>query len=280
MPYLISYLAVGLFLAIASAMHNRFERGKFLIAFSFTVISWPLVIFATPESLFRSERIDRDSDPFSRDLFKEGLTALIEVEGSVLTEEERRRLSRIVKHGGDLITFFGSNSDFEDILVKYWGSNIPPEIYQSHNWALLNLDEQYDLDEEYDWSKPLIERVRPAWYIGFSNEFVKSIAKADHKKQGRILQAIYRISAAPIEVLGKMIKPLTGNHAGLWRCRLGDERLIYYPDMESKKVVLISYASRGKAYQEMLDESALRSRSTGTTNSRAGDERRLLRRVK
>jgi mRNA-degrading endonuclease RelE of RelBE toxin-antitoxin system len=86
---------------------------------------------------------------------------------------------------------------------------------------------------------------------------VKSIAKTDRKKQGRILEAIGKISTAPVEVHGDTIKPLTGNLAGLWRCRLGDDRLIYYPDLESRKVVLISFASRGDAYEEMPDVSAL-----------------------
>jgi len=86
---------------------------------------------------------------------------------------------------------------------------------------------------------------------------VKSIAKVDRKKQGRILEAIGKISASPIEVCGDSIKPLTGNLGGLWRCRMGDDRLVYFPDVRSKKIVLISFGSRGDAYQSSPDVSAI-----------------------
>lgn len=250
MPYLISYLAVGLLLAAAATLHNFFPRKKALVPFTFTVVLWPLLVLVAPESIFRSHPIGTESDSFPRESLKEMLAALTQAEGSPLTEEEKRRLIRTAKYGEGQITLFGNGSNFEDILDKYWNSEIPPEIYNSYNWAILHLDEQYDpVDEQYDrWSRVSFRRAEPDWYIGFSTEFVKSIAKADRRKQGRILEAIGKISAAPIDVYGDTIKPLSGNLAGLWRCRLGDDRLIYYADAKSKKVVLISFGSRGEAY--------------------------------
>lgn len=252
MPYLISYLAVGFFLAIAAVLHNTFARDKALLAFAFTFIFWPIVVLFAPESFLRSDRLVPESTPIPQDLLKEKLATLKQTEGSFLTEEERQRLTKASKYGEAQISFFGNNSDFHEILSKYWALDIPPEIYRSFNKARLHLDEEYDPE-----SQPLFSLRSPDWYIGLSNEFVKSIAKADRKKQGRILDAIAKISAAPIEVYGDTIKPLTGNLAGLWRCRLGDDRLIYYPDIESKKVILIIFSSRGEAYKEMPDVSAL-----------------------
>ena len=252
MPYLISYFAVGIFLASAAALHSTFGRDKALIAFAITIIFWPLLILVAPESFLQSDHIGDERNFIPQDLLKEKLAALMQDEGFSLTEEERQRLIRATKYGEAQISLFGNEADFEDILFKYWNSNIPPESYYSLRRTIRNLDEQYDPE-----SQPLFSLRAPDWYIGFSNEFVKSIAKADRKKQGRILEAIGKISAAPIGIYGNTIKPLTGNLAGLWRCRLGDDRLIYYPDMESKKVVLISFASRGEVYEEMPDVSLL-----------------------
>lgn len=256
MSYLISYLAVGLFLAIAAVLHNTFARDKALLAFTITFVFWPLMVLFAPESFLRSDRFVPESTPIPQDLLKERLAALTQAEGPFLTEEESRRLTKASKYGEAQISFFGNNSDFNEILSKYWISDIPPEIYRSFNRAHLHLEEEYDPE-----SQLLFSLRAPDWYVGLSNEFVKSIAKADRKKQGRILDAIAKISAAPMEVYGDTIKPLTGNLAGLWRCRLGEDRLIYYPDVESKKVVLISFASRGEVYAEMPDVSALTRKS-------------------
>jgi mRNA-degrading endonuclease RelE of RelBE toxin-antitoxin system len=243
MQYLISYLAVGLLLAVAATLHNVFPRKKALIIFPVALVLWPLLVLIAPESFLRSHPISTESDPFPRESLQEKLAALTQAEGSPLTEDERRRLTRIAKYGEDQITLFGNNSNFEDILGKYWNSEIPPAIYHSYKQAILHLDEQYDPETLTKY-----RLAEPDWYIGFSIEFLKSIAKADRKKQGRILEAIGKISAAPVDVYGDTIKPLSGNLAGLWRCRLGDDRLIYYPDAKSKKVVLISFGSRGEAY--------------------------------
>lgn len=160
-----------------------------------------------------------------------------------LTSEEQLRLNKIAKYGEECIITFTNLSNFEDILTKYWDLNIPPEIYRSLNLAHRHLDEDYNPELQI-----LFSRAASDWYIGFSHEFVKSISKVDLKKRGRILEALKKIAAAPTEVSGDTIKPLSGDLAGLWRCRLGDDRLIYYPDTELKKVVLISFGSRGNSY--------------------------------
>ena len=252
MKYLISYFAVGLLLASAALMHGTFSRGKALVPFSITVFLWPVLVFFAPESFLSSSRIGVDEALSERDALRNKLVSLAEASSAVLTNEEARRLARVAKFGEEHITEFGDRSDLADILTKFWEVNIPPEIYYSFTRANLNLDEDYDQE-----SQPLFSRAPPDWYIGFSHEFVKSIAKIDRKKQGRILEALGKIASAPTEVSGDTIKPLTGDLAGLWRCRMGDDRLIYFPDIQSKKVVLISFGSRGDAYQSSVDVSAI-----------------------
>ena len=86
------------------------------------------------------------------------------------------------------------------------------------------------------------------WYLGMSDEFTKAIRGIDRKLQGRILEAISYISRSPTSPKGNTVKPLTADLKGLWRYRIGDYRLVYYPDNEGKRVVLVAFASRSGVY--------------------------------
>jgi len=86
------------------------------------------------------------------------------------------------------------------------------------------------------------------WLIGMSKDFKKAVVKVDSKLRGRILTAITQISTEPTKKRGDTVKPLTADFDGLWCFRIGDYRLIYYPDVANKQVVLVSFASRSSAY--------------------------------
>ena len=88
----------------------------------------------------------------------------------------------------------------------------------------------------------------PDWYLGISDEFTKAIQGIDRKLQGRILEAINYISRNPTSPKGDTVKPLTADLKGLWRYRIGDYRLLYFPDNRSKRIVLVTFTSRGSAY--------------------------------
>ncbi|MBD2207556.1 type II toxin-antitoxin system RelE/ParE family toxin [Calothrix sp. FACHB-1219] len=90
---------------------------------------------------------------------------------------------------------------------------------------------------------------RHSWLIIMTNEFIKDIQEIDRKLQGRILEAITYISQKPLESMGDTVKPLTGDLKGMWRYRIGDHRLVYIPLVESKKVILITFASRKEVYK-------------------------------
>jgi mRNA-degrading endonuclease RelE of RelBE toxin-antitoxin system len=260
MSYLISYFSVGLLLACAAALHGTFSHNK-AKAFIFTIFFWPILILATPESFFHSRHIGHNNssvlpdrfngllDPeASQSGFKDKLSKLLLTEESSLTEEERHRLANTAKYGETRISLFGDTADFEDILEKYWNHDVPPEIYHSFNSAHSKLNENVDERNDIRFSIK-----RPDWYIGLSNEFVKCISKIDGKKRGKILEAISKISAAPTTLHGDTVKPLSNNLAGLWRFRIGDDRLVYYPDTESKQVILISFSSRTEVYENIPD---------------------------
>ena len=90
--------------------------------------------------------------------------------------------------------------------------------------------------------------LRLTWDLGFSSEFSKAIASIDRKLQGRVLQALDYLSTKPTVPKGNTVKPLSGEHEGLWRYRIGDYRLIYRPDTDNTRVELITVVSRGSAY--------------------------------
>lgn len=247
---------MGILLASAAILHRTLEHDKIIVAFLSVVFLWPIVVLFAPKILLRSQDATATDEDVYDNSLSQKLHMLAQQQSMALLEEEKVHLKRVAMPGNGQITLFSDAANFNDILENYWESDIPPEAYYALTIARRNLEDR-NL-EEYDEAKEVrFSRRPPDWYIGFSNEFVKSIAKVDKKKQGRVLDAISKISMAPIQPIGDTIKPLTGDLAGLWRYRIGDDRLIYFPDPESKKVVLISFASRGSAYEEVSDVSNL-----------------------
>jgi mRNA interferase RelE/StbE len=127
----------------------------------------------------------------------------------------------------------------ETSLGEFWVTGLHPRESQERSFA--------DVGEEFEktHTSPMLDL---SWTIGMSDDFLKSIGSVDKKTQGRILEAISKLSRAPKKPVGDTVKQLTGNLAGLWRYRIGDYRLIYQPDTKSNCVVLIRFTPRGEAY--------------------------------
>jgi mRNA interferase RelE/StbE len=129
--------------------------------------------------------------------------------------------------------------DLEMSLGEFWTTGLHPREYRDRAIAdLLRSLEESGISPMFDLS----------WTIGMSDDFLKSIGSVDKKTQGRILEAISKLSRSPTNPVGDTVKPLTGSLAGLWRYRIGDYRLIYQPDTGSNCVVLIRFTPRGGAY--------------------------------
>ncbi|MGA2463068.1 MAG: type II toxin-antitoxin system RelE/ParE family toxin [Thermodesulfobacteriota bacterium] len=97
--------------------------------------------------------------------------------------------------------------------------------------------------------KELSPDQKPSWLISISNQFSRDIQNIDRKLQRRILIVIgttYKDSTRP---KGDIVKPLGSDFKGLWRYRIGDYRLVYHIDNESKHIILIAFASRGEKYE-------------------------------
>ncbi len=91
--------------------------------------------------------------------------------------------------------------------------------------------------------------VNPPWTFGIADSFRKSIKGLDRKLQGRILEAVMKICESPLNPVGDTLKPLSGELQGFWRYRIGDHRLIYRPDKEEGKVLLLEFGPRGDIYE-------------------------------
>lgn len=109
------------------------------------------------------------------------------------------------------------------------------------------LREAPTLDSSQHVVKQRTKQETGSWFLGMSKEFLNAIEKLDRNIQGRILQAIGYIVGDPLTLKGDTVKPLKGPE-GLWRYRIGDYRLVYHPDINNRRVVLIAFAARGSAY--------------------------------
>ena len=93
------------------------------------------------------------------------------------------------------------------------------------------------------------KRGDPKWYIGMTAEFMKTLGKIDKNLRARILEALAQISTAPVTPVGNTINPLLKNKKGMWRYRIGDYRLIYQPNENTKHILLLTFTARGNAYE-------------------------------
>ena len=248
MSYLIAYFATGLLLAIGLAINGIVSKDKRIVALLAVIALWPLIILVAPGSFFRNattrDRRLNEADPLSSKL-----TRILTQVGDVLDNALVVRLSKTADSGESTVTYFGIPGSLDAVLDAYWNSNIPPSIFNELRRA------QEDLEDHDDVQAPtgLFSRAPPDWYIGLSNEFLKCIAKADGKLRGRILDALGKISTSPVSVVGDTLKPLTGDLAGLWRYRIGDDRLVYLPDNTSRRITLLYFGPRGSVYREVVN---------------------------
>jgi mRNA-degrading endonuclease RelE of RelBE toxin-antitoxin system len=243
-PYVQSYFFAGLLLALASFVRQKASIKQHIVRSLLIIAGWPILILVAPEFIASSEKsvpadMSERLDPIFAELRDLGIKQHAE-----LAEEERDRLSRVAKAGASGVTYFADSDDFREVLRRFWEESIPPEIYRQLNAARWRLSDDYEEDTGARFS-----RREPDWFIGFSAEFLKSIAGIDKSKRAKVLEALGRLSEAPTTPHGDTVKPLTGDLAGLWRYRIGDDRLIYMPNGKTKQVVLVSFGARGGIYE-------------------------------
>jgi len=83
------------------------------------------------------------------------------------------------------------------------------------------------------------------WQFALTSNFQKDVSKLDKKLQGHIMAAIIEICRNPQNQRGDTAKPLSGELKGNWRYRIGDYRLIYFPNSNEGIVYLLKLSPRG-----------------------------------
>ncbi|MGI0015435.1 MAG: type II toxin-antitoxin system RelE family toxin, partial [Nitrososphaera sp.] len=95
-------------------------------------------------------------------------------------------------------------------------------------------------------TKNTSRKSRADWLFAVTSQFRKGYHE-DKILSAQILAAILKICRDPLTPHGDTIKPIVHNKAlkGKWRYRLGDHRLIYWPDKSNHTVYLLKISSRG-----------------------------------
>lgn len=250
---------MSILFVFASWLHGGIKKNDSIVTIIGRFIFWPFFILFDPESITKKtldDTINTHNDEVAINLKK-----LIINADTYLNKEELIRLNNVIRYGNNQITTFHYSDTAVEALKKFWEDNIPPSIYNKY------LDEQNILKDSEQikfLDTPAVARKKSVdpidlekdektkWDISLSNEFIKSTKKIEKNKQRRILDAINIIKEKPIQTHGNTIKPLGGNHSGLWRYRIGQDRLVYYPDKKSKKIILIVFTTRGNVYNKAL----------------------------
>lgn len=235
----VAYLSAGLLLALGALINGMAGgEGRRFLGFVAILLAWPLFALAVPEAFLARPLGPRpEDDPLSTRLH-----AILASKPSG-DEELLQSLRDLASKGGRSVAYFGVPGNLEGVLEEFWDHNIPPRLFYDLSRERAALRDSPRTD-----STVLFSRVRPDWLVGFSHEFLKCIGKADGKMRGRVLDAIAKISVDPTTAVGDTIKPLNADLSGMWRCRIGDDRLIYLPDPKERKITLISFGARGSIY--------------------------------
>jgi mRNA-degrading endonuclease RelE of RelBE toxin-antitoxin system len=234
----VAYLSAGLLLALGALINGIAGEGKRLLAFVAILLVWPLFALAAPEAFFaQPPRSTPDKDPLSA-----RLDAIL-ASKPFGDEELLQSLRDLASEGERSVAYFGVPGNLGRVLEEFWDHDIPPGLFYDLGRERAALRDSPCTNPTVFFSLP-----EPDWFIGFSHEFLKCIGKADGKMRGRVLDAIAKISVDPTTTVGDTIKPLKADLAGMWRCRIGDDRLIYLPDPKERKITLISFGARGSIY--------------------------------
>ena len=131
----------------------------------------------------------------------------------------------------------------KDGIWTYWHENgqkaeegVFNNDVKTENWIYYQKDGKIRLEEEYQQFRQILDNT-------------DAISKIDKNLRARILEALAKISTAPVTPVGNTINPLLKNKKGMWRYRIGDYRLIYQPNENTKHILLLTFTARANAYE-------------------------------
>jgi len=86
------------------------------------------------------------------------------------------------------------------------------------------------------------------WSVELSKDALKYLRKLGKNTSKRILNSIEELEISENPLLHKDVRPLTGKLKGFYRLRIGEFRIIFELDRESKRIGVHVIVSRGNAY--------------------------------
>jgi len=122
---------------------------------------------------------------------------------------------------------------------------------QNNNHQAAYFDDWFNLfnnEFKLDSTNNNIKNKNTNWKIRIDEKFLKNIDKVDGKKKSKLWDIIKKITKDPMNKIGDTIKPLTGDLKNYWRGRMGDYRIIYFPDENLQIIDLIMLKHRKDIY--------------------------------
>ena len=168
-------------------------------------------------------------------------------------------LDRIIS---DNFVSYSKTTDIYKSLLDLWESNIPMRFSNELQFEVC--EDEIDCAVIYDFDKNLNEDSisldfaaktemndfpginEKDWMVKISEGFVKSVEHIDRQTQGKVLVAINDINQHPVSGNGHNVRRLVPNIDGFWCYRIDGCRLIYYPDLDNRDIVLLTFAAMGK----------------------------------
>ena len=89
------------------------------------------------------------------------------------------------------------------------------------------------------------------WDFDMGSGFYGDVKSRGRRDFPRIVGAVIEICQAPLSRRNPRTKPLEGHGGRLWRCRVGEDRLVYEPDARRRVVRLLRFGSRGDVYKSL-----------------------------
>lgn len=244
MKYLLAYSALGLFSLIIALLRGIPDKDHRISGSLFLLVFWPFfVLFAGMEIVTSRSSKEYKDTKYS----KLKIDLCNALEESFLDGDEKTSIERIIGELDGDVASFGDIGQVESAISEFWKIELHPKLYFDY------VRGKYELEKPREDSGIQFSIREPDWYIGLTNEFLKSINKIDKKLQSKIFDALKSISESPTEPNGNTVKPLGHQLKGIWRYRVGDYRLLYKPDASSKQILLLRFSHRKKAYDENLN---------------------------
>jgi mRNA-degrading endonuclease RelE of RelBE toxin-antitoxin system len=150
-------------------------------------------------------------------------------------------------------------TEIEDVLIRdvpYTRADLPSKereriLHANREIPLAPIPVE-KIPDELEIGRPSDIKESGNWLISFTPSFQKSLSSiGDKKMEGRILEAIAKLSCNPTALIGDTNKPLSGSLKGMWRYRIGDYRLIHKPDHDKRVLYIILIHPRGKVYESL-----------------------------